>query len=723
MRLTIKTKLIASFGLVLTLFAGTAWMALDTLRNNQATLENIAQVSAKRVQLAEEIKAGVIDISRMEKKIILARSRAEMDAHAETTASIYEDMRAKYDQLRALESPEGQQILDAFSAAFDNYMALNLQVQEVAHLNSSVRAEELSATGARQALANATTALDAIAQRAERSPNAQGAAIAAISVRIQRDLFNAVRLEKNTILASDEARMAAFRAEFDALATEIVAQMDRLSAAVDAVPLMNADQHLTAAQTAVTDFIEISSTVQDISAENGNTRAFELSTTEAAMALENAMTTLGAMVDHNLESMAADTLSGRQAYQQASLLLTGFATVAVLIGAAAAAWLSISISRGLNNAKRVSEGVAIGDLTVSKTITSRTSDEVGEVIAAMDRMSENLSQTAQLADRISNGDLTVEVTPRSDRDTLGFALESMVARLREVVENATASSNGVADGAQQLSATSEQLSQGATEQASAAQEASAAVEEMAANIRQSADNAAQTEKIATQSAKRAQESGKSVADAVLAMKTIAEKINIIQEIARQTDLLALNAAVEAARAGQHGKGFAVVASEVRKLAERSQTAAAEISELSGATVETAQKAGESLDALVPEIQRTADLVQEISAATREQNTGADQINEAIRELDSVIQQNAAAADESAATSEQLAAQSDQLRGVISFFNLGQSSVAPKPVTPAPKPGTRADRSGTWKKRTADKPAPTGIDLDLDAGDDAFERIA
>ena len=201
------------------------------------------------------------------------------------------------------------------------------------------------------------------------------------------------------------------------------------------------------------------------------------------------------------------------------------------------------------------------------------------------------------------------------------------------------------------------------------------MEEMTANIRQSADNAAQTEKIATQSAQQAIDSGKAVDEAMKAMKTIADKITIIQEIARQTDLLALNAAVEAARAGQHGKGFAVVASEVRKLAERSQQAAGEINALSGKTVEVSQKAGEMLQVLVPNIQRTADLVQEISTAMREQNTGADQINQAIRQLDSVIQSNAASATEAASVSEELAAQSESLHEVIGFFELGKDAQA------------------------------------------------
>jgi methyl-accepting chemotaxis protein len=337
---------------------------------------------------------------------------------------------------------------------------------------------------------------------------------------------------------------------------------------------------------------------------------------------------------------------------------------------------------------------------------------------------------------IASGNLDVEVTTRpGDNDSLLAAARGMTLKLREVIANANLSSNGVAEGAQAMSATAEQLSQGSTEQAAAAEQASSSMEEMSANIRQSADNAAQTEKIATQSAKEAADSGRAVDEAVRAMKTIAEKINIIQEIARQTDLLALNAAVEAARAGQHGKGFAVVASEVRKLAERSQQAAGEISELSGKTVEVSQRAGEMLAALVPSIQRTADLVQEISAATREQNVGAEQINEAIRELDTVIQQNASASTEAASVSEQLAAQSEQLRGVISFFRLGDDDRPARPsvVRTAPK-GAAKLIANARQRRGAAKPAPaataahangkaSGVALDLggEMSDADFER--
>jgi methyl-accepting chemotaxis protein len=245
----------------------------------------------------------------------------------------------------------------------------------------------------------------------------------------------------------------------------------------------------------------------------------------------------------------------------------------------------------------------------------------------------------------------------------------MLVGLNKVVRDAVAASQGVASGSEQLSASAEQMSQGATEQASATEEASSAMEEMASNVKQNADNAGQTEKIARQSAEDAANSGEAVLRAVKAMETIAAKITIVQEIARQTDLLALNAAVEAARAGEHGRGFAVVASEVRKLAERSQAAAGEISTLSVETVKTAQAAGDMLERLVPAIRRTADLVGEITAACREQDIGAAQINQAIQQLDQVTQQNAAASEQVSATSAELTSQAEQLQKTIAYFQV------------------------------------------------------
>jgi methyl-accepting chemotaxis protein len=281
-----------------------------------------------------------------------------------------------------------------------------------------------------------------------------------------------------------------------------------------------------------------------------------------------------------------------------------------------------------------------------------------------------MNEITAAAEEISTGNLTVELRERSPQDKLMQALGAMVRGLTRTVSDVRTIASEVASASQAISTTSIEVSKGASAQAAAAEEASSSMEQMVSNIKQNADNAQQTDKIANKSARDAQESGKSVVEAVVAMKEIASKISIIEEIARQTNLLALNAAIEAARAGEHGKGFAVVAAEVRKLAERSQKAAGEINELSVTTLNVSEKSGEMLDKLVPDIQRTAELVQEITAASKEQDIGAEQINKALQQLEQVIQQNASASEELASTTEELSSQSEQLVGALAFFQTG-----------------------------------------------------
>ena len=393
----------------------------------------------------------------------------------------------------------------------------------------------------------------------------------------------------------------------------------------------------------------------------------------------NELGVLGAEMMAILESMETAIRATITQKEQAALagyanarvsLITLFG-LSVLAAIAMAGWTLLGLSRGLRQSVSLAKVISEGDLR--ETTEARTNDEIGDLLRAQN---------------------------------------DMVMKLREVVARVNQSARNVASGSGQMASTSDVLSQGASEQASSTEEASAAVEQMAANIKQSAENAEITEKIAMKSAEDARASGAAVSEAVQAMQTIADRIMIVQEIARQTDLLALNAAVEAARAGEHGRGFAVVAAEVRKLAERSQTAAAEISALSSSTVRAAVSAGEMLQGLVPDIEKTAALVTEISQASRELATGSSQISLSIQQLDKVTQENTSAAEQLSASATELANQSDQLAEAIAFFRTGETVVAEAPVVAKKTPS----RSVSDAVR-APSQAEGGFDFDLGGASD------
>jgi len=367
-----------------------------------------------------------------------------------------------------------------------------------------------------------------------------------------------------------------------------------------------------------------------------------------------------------------------------ALLIAGL-LIAVLMAFA----LVRSIMRPLAVATSTAKQLAIGDLQIQFDI--RGSDEMAQLLLALKDVVDSTNLMARHAERLAAGDFTLVVTPRSENDVQALSFARMVQKLTQTISEVRDGASAVNSAAQQVSASAQALSQGTNSQASSVEETTASLEELNASISSNAENSRQTEEIAARSAQDAEESSRIVVATVDAMRTIAEKVTIIEEIAYMTNLLALNAAIEAARAGEHGRGFAVVATEVRKLAERSQKAAKEINSVAAGSVLVAEKAGQQLNQLVPSIRKTAELVQEVAASSLEQSSSVREMNNAMIQVDQVTQRNAAASEELSSTAEELSAQSEALMQQVGFFRLGQefgngaghAHGAPRPLEPKP----------------------------------------
>ena len=786
MRFTVKAKLAVSFGALISLSALTGGLAVWKLNELAHASQSLAN-GAAAIEHASEVESALIQQTDAAKDVVLASTDADIARFADALKAHRAEAAAALKLVGEGANESEKSRLDAFNEQYAKLNKLQDEVVAFGTLNSNNRAsaywggDGLAPQRAmRQSLSDATAAVEKLA------PTLPGlrALVALKDASGEWTRAKALMMEAFAASSLDDLNAA-----LTPLKETVGAAVRATQHAQEQLAGVNVDAaSLTADAQALA---KVYDKVIEITAGAGNIKGATLGQGEAAAANTAAVGAVKAFTNDVAKRATDAAASAMSVASSAQTFVISLVVISVLLGAGAATLISLAITRALGRAVKLAQASALGDLSVS--LDAGADDEIGDLVKSLNLLTASLRETAQVAENIAAGDLSVEVKLRSDQDQLAIALEGMIAnlrqsariaaaiaegdlsvevkrasdkdalgaamqgmvanlratanvaaaiaegdlsveayrasdrdvlggalasmlqKLRQVVGGAMSAADGVASSAEQLSSSSGQLSQGSTEQASATEEASSAMEEMAANIKQSADNAGQTEKIARASADAAAQGGEAVGQAVRAMETIAAKITIVQEIARQTDLLALNAAVEAARAGEHGRGFAVVASEVRKLAERSQAAAAEISTLSASSVKTAQEAGQMLERIVPDIRRTADLVGEISSATREQDVGAAQINQAIQQLDQVTQQNAAASEQVSATAGELSSQAETLRDAISFFRLGGEAPVAKAAA------SLRETAGKMRKGEFKPKAPArGFALSLHGGEDATD---